>query len=223
MLSKLRMAWTARMEPVHMKFIYPILGNRTFILVLFLVNLLGTIYGYDWYQSQLVDTPAKFLIFVPDSPTATLFFLFVLIAFLLGKNWPIFEALAIVTLFKYGIWAVVMNLLVFYVTGTVDPISLMLIASHLAMAIQGVLYAPFYRIKLWHLMLAAVWTLHNDVIDYVFHMMPRYPTLHLYVPQIGYFTFWLSIASIAITYYLCIRKGRFQLTIVHEPIREEEK
>lgn len=198
-----------------MRFIYPLIGNRSFIVLLLIINILGTIYGYYWYKWQLIDTPPIFLAFVPDSPTASLFFVFVLIAFLLGKNWPLMEALAIVTLFKYGIWAVAMNLLVFRVTGDIDWVSLMLIASHLAMAVQGILYAPFYRIKLWHLVVAAVWTLHNDVIDYVFFMLPRYPTLDLFIPQIGYFTFWLSIVSIAITYYFCVRKERFTLELAH--------
>ncbi|MBP2241361.1 putative membrane protein YpjA [Cytobacillus eiseniae] len=196
-----------------MKWVYPILANRSVLWLLLIINIAGTIYGYDWYKYQLVETPAIFLPFVPDSPTASLFFVFVLIAFLLGKNWPLFEALAIITLVKYGIWAVVMNLLVFNVTGELDWIGLMLIGSHGAMAIQGVLYSPFYRMKVWHLVVAAIWTLHNDVIDYVFFMLPQYSHLDLYIPQIGYFTFWLSMASIGLTAYLCIRKNHFQLDI----------
>jgi uncharacterized membrane protein YpjA len=196
-----------------MKWIYTLLANRAILWLLLIVNIAGTVYGYIWYKWQLVETPAKFLPFVPDSPTASLFFCFVLVAFLLGKNWPLLEALAIVTLVKYGIWAVVMNLLVFKVTGEVDPIALMLIISHGAMAVEGLLYAPFYRIKGWHLAVAAVWTLHNDVIDYVFFMLPRYPILDLYIPQIGYFTFWLSMFSIGITAFLVLRKNRYELKI----------
>ncbi|MBN8200267.1 MULTISPECIES: DUF1405 domain-containing protein [Bacillaceae] len=197
-----------------MKWIYPLLGSRAMLILLLIINTAGTIYGYIWYKWQLVETPPIFLPFVPDSPTASLFFMFVLIAFLLGKNWPMFEALAIVTLIKYGIWAVVMNLLVFQVTGELDPVALMLIFSHGAMAVQGVLYAPFYRFKVWHLVLTGIWTFHNDVIDYVFFMLPRYPILDLYTPQIGYFTFWLSIFSLGTAYYFALRKKRFSLDIV---------
>ncbi|MGY6212063.1 lipoprotein heptaprenylglyceryl N-acetyltransferase LhaT [Cytobacillus firmus] len=197
-----------------MKWIYPLLGSRAMLILLLIINTAGTIYGYIWYKWQLVDTPAIFLPFVPDSPTASLFFMFVLIAFLMGKNWPLMEALAIVTLIKYGIWAVVMNLLVFEVTGELDPVALMLIFSHGAMAVQGVLYAPFYRFKIWHLVITGIWTLHNDVIDYVFFMLPRYPILNLYTPQIGYFTFWLSIFSLGTAYYFVLRKNRFSLDIL---------
>lgn len=196
-----------------MKWLYPVLGNRQFLWLLLVVNILGTIYGYIWYGWQLRETPAVFLPFVPDSPTASLFFVFVLVAFLLRKNWPLLEALAIVTLFKYGIWAVMMNFLVLIETGELELTAWMLIFSHAAMAVEGILYAPFYRIKGWHLAVAAIWTLHNDVIDYVFFMLPRYSMLDQLTPQIGYFTFWLSIASLLLTYYLCVRKNRFELKI----------
>jgi uncharacterized membrane protein YpjA len=188
------------------------LAQKWVLWILLVVNIAGTIYGYEWYGWQLADTPAIFLIFVPDSPTASLFFVFVLIAFLLRTNWPLFEALAIVTLFKYGVWAIIMNVLVLNIHGQLSWAGYMLIFSHGAMAIQGLLFAPYYRMKWWHLMVVAIWTIHNDIIDYVFFMYPQY-RLDEYIPYIGYFTFWLSIFSLFITYLLCIRKNRTQLTL----------
>ncbi|MFD2640358.1 DUF1405 domain-containing protein [Piscibacillus salipiscarius] len=174
--------------------------DRTFLKLLLIVNILGTIYGYIWYEYQLVLTPLHFIPFVPDSPTASLFFVIVLIGFLVGKNYKLFEALAMLTLFKYGLWAVVMNVLTFIELGEASPAGLMLIVSHGAMAIQGLLYAPFYKINWIHLVIAAIWTLHNDVIDYVYGMMPIYGSLDQYMSHIGYFTFWLSILSIWLVY-----------------------
>lgn len=198
-----------------MKWIYYFLTNRMILWLLLVINVLGTIYAYYWYRYQLAETPPIFLIFVPDSPTACLFFVFVLIAFILGRNWPLFEALAMVTLFKYGIWAVVMNYLVLVVSGELDMIGYMLMLSHGAMALQGLLYAPFYRFKAWHLVVTGIWTLHNDVIDYVFKMLPRYHMLDDYIPQIGYFTFWLSIVSLALAYWFVVRADskKMELTI----------
>jgi uncharacterized membrane protein YpjA len=201
------------MRKKQMKHIYPILGNHYFLWLLLIVNVFGTIYGYDWYGWQLAETPTIFLAFVPDSPTACLFFVIVLIGFLLGKNWPLFESLAIVTLLKYGFWAVVMNLLVLIQTGELGLSGWMLVFSHGGMAIQGLLYAPFYRFKVWHLIVTGIWTLHNDVIDYLFFMMPSYKVLDQFMPQIGYFTFWVSVFSLFIAYILCLRTGRFQLNI----------
>ncbi|MGM8213963.1 DUF1405 domain-containing protein [Bacillaceae bacterium W0354] len=186
-----------------MKFL---LMDRKFLILLFIINFFGTIYGYIWYESQLKDTPIIFLPFVPDSPTASLFFVIVLLGFLLNKHFKYFEALAMLTLFKYGIWAVVMNVLTFMKGAPVTEDALMLIISHGAMAIQGILYAPFYKIEMKHLIFAAIWTLHNDVIDYVFGMMPRYHTLSEYMNEIGYFTFWLSILSIYLVYRFAVKQ-----------------
>lgn len=177
-----------------------ILMDKRFLLILFVINLFGTIYGYMWYESQLRSTPTIFIPFVPDSPTASLFFVIVLIGFLLNKNFKYFEALAMLTLFKYGVWAVVMNLLTFMKGVPVTPAALMLIVSHGAMAIQALLYSPFFKIETRHLVFAAIWTLHNDVIDYVYGMMPRYYTLTQHMNEIGYFTFWLSLLSIFLVY-----------------------
>ncbi|AVQ99220.1 hypothetical protein OBCHQ24_09430 [Oceanobacillus iheyensis] len=184
-----------------------ILCDKRFLIILFIINLLGTIYGYIWYESQLAITPDIFLIFVPDSPTASLFFTIFLLFFIFGRNIPYIEALGIITLFKYGVWAVVMNLLTLIIDGSLSAAGYMLMVSHGAMALQGLLYAPYYKIKLRHIAVAAIWTLHNDVIDYVFGMMPIYSSLTDYMNEIGYFTFWLSILSIFIAYKYTVNRN----------------
>ncbi|MEK4424774.1 DUF1405 domain-containing protein [Solibacillus sp. FSL K6-1523] len=177
-----------------------LINHKAFLLLLLVINILGTIYGYYWYGSQLADTKPIFYIFVPDSPTASLFFCFVLVGWLLGKHFKLMEVLALITLIKYGLWAVVMNLLTLAETGTLGGQGWMLVASHFMMAVQAVLYLPKYRFELWHVMVAAVWTLHNDVIDYLFGQMPFYRVIYQYPSEIGYFTFWLSIACIMLAF-----------------------
>ncbi|MFD2655391.1 DUF1405 domain-containing protein [Gracilibacillus thailandensis] len=191
--------------------IHKILFHPYFIALLFIVNLLGTIYGYFWYGNQLSDTPVQFLAFVPDSPTASLFFTLFLLFLLIGKHVPIIEALAFTSLVKYGTWAVVMNLLTLYISGDLSWQGYMLIASHGAMAIQAFLYAPLYKIKLGHLAIASIWLLHNELIDYVYGMMPVYGSLADYQQHIGYFTFWLSIITIFTVYQISVKKNIRQL------------
>lgn len=175
---------------------------RPFLILLFLVNLGGTIYGYIWYGWQLKITEPKFLLFVPDSPTASLFFTLVLGLWIFGKRNRLIEALAFVTLIKYGLWAVVMNLLTLWETGSIGWIGWMLIGSHFAMALQAVLYIEHYRFGWFSVVITAIWTLHNDVIDYVFGQMPIYSRLSEYSSQIGYFTFWLSIICVCFAFYV---------------------
>lgn len=192
---------------------FDLLKQRSVLWILFIVNVLGTIYGYIWYGYQLQATPWYFLPFVPDSPTASLFFVIVLIGFLLGRNFPFFEALASITLVKYGIWAVGMNIGGIIVSDTITIENIMLISSHLGMAVQAILYSPFFRMKKSHFIFAVIWTFHNDVIDYVYGMYPRYPLLHDYIVHIGYATFWLSIGTCFLIYILTIRKNRFRLEL----------
>lgn len=183
-----------------------LLVHPLFMGVLFLINLGGTIYGYIWYEGQLAITPAYFLPFVPDSPTASLFFTIWLLCYLCKTRALYIEALGVTTLFKYGIWAVAMNLFTMIVEGGLSWQGYMLIFSHAAMAVQGLLYVPHYTFKLKHLTFAGIVLLHNEIIDYVFGMMPIYYSLTDYMPQIGYFTFWLSILTIVMTYYLVVRE-----------------
>ena len=180
--------------------IWFILSHKSFLWLLLYVNLFGTVYGYYWYKWQLVLTEPKYWIFVPDSPTASLFFTLAIIGWLIGRNFKLIEALALITLVKYGLWAVVMNLLTLIETGSIGLVGWMLVVSHFAMAVQAVLYIPLYKFNKIHIVIAAIWTLHNDVIDYVFGQMPIYSNLMKHIDQIGYFTFWLSIACITLAY-----------------------
>ncbi|MGB3261932.1 DUF1405 domain-containing protein [Paenisporosarcina sp.] len=173
-----------------------ILFHKSFMWLLLVVNILGTAYGYYWYKWQLEITKPIFLIFVPDSPTASLFFSIALFGWLINRHFKLIEALALITLVKYGLWAVFMNIWTQFEGSPIGIVGWMLIASHFAMAVQAVLYIPFYKFKWIHMLIAAIWTLHNDVIDYVFGQMPIYRSLSEHYQTIGYFTFWLSIACI---------------------------
>ena len=47
--------------------------NKKMLWLILLCNILGTLYGYIWYGGQLSVTDWQYKIFVPDSPTASLF------------------------------------------------------------------------------------------------------------------------------------------------------
>jgi uncharacterized membrane protein YpjA len=175
-----------------------LLFHKSFMWLLLAINVLGTIYGYIWYMWQLKITDPIFLIFVPDSPTASLFFSIALFGWLINRNFKLIEALALITLVKYGLWAVVMNIWTQFEAGPIGFVGWMLVVSHFAMAVQALLYIPKYKFNWIHVLIAAIWTLHNDVIDYVFGQMPIYRSLSEHTQTIGYFTFWLSIICIVI-------------------------
>ena len=80
---------------------FALINFKSFLVLLFIINLFGTIYGYIWYGSQLKVTEPIFYLFVPDSPTASLFFTIALAGWILGKNFKLIEALAAATRNKY--------------------------------------------------------------------------------------------------------------------------
>lgn len=193
---------------IHM--LRPLLTHRLVLMTLFTINLLGTIYGYIWYEPQLRDTPLLYWPFVPDSPTASLFFTIVLGLWLFKKRSPLIETLAFITLVKYGVWAVVMNVLFLMKLGPEADsftmlMAVMLMMSHGAMAVQAFLYAPFMRWTMSSFVLTLVWVIHNDVIDYVLRQWPRYPSLAEHIMWIGYGSFWLTGICFFVGYHLILR------------------
>lgn len=187
-----------------------LLNHKLFLWLLFFVNLFGTIYGYIWYGSQLAITDPIFYIFVPDSPTASLFFTVAVLGWIFNKHFKLMEVLALITLIKYGVWAVAMNFLTLFETGYLSPAGWMLVCSHGLMAVQALLYFSNYRFTWWHVIVGAIWTLHNDVIDYLFGQMPIYHVINQYVAQVGYFTFWLSICCILIALFNVKKRNKLQ-------------
>ncbi|WP_214776940.1 DUF1405 domain-containing protein [Exiguobacterium sp. s22] len=197
------------MNPMFLK---PFLMHRITLSLLFVINLGGTIYGYIWYEPQLRDTPYLYWPFVPDSPTASLFFTIVLGLWIFKKRSPIFETLAFITLIKYGVWAVIMNLLFLRTLPDDAPtitilMAVMLMVSHGVMAIQALIYAPFMKWTMTSFVCSLVWVIHNDVVDYVLGQWPRYPSLAEYIMWIGYGSFWLTGLCFLMGYAFVLRSS----------------
>ncbi|SIQ46569.1 MULTISPECIES: DUF1405 domain-containing protein [unclassified Paenibacillus] len=185
--------------------------NRRFLWLLLVVNALGTVYGYYWYKGQLEATvdagnPLWQLVFVPDSPTASLFFTLSLLYLLfppvdqgrLGKTVRVLiEGLGTVTSVKYGIWATTMILAGAARGDMLEPAHFMLMASHLGMALEALLYVRFMAVGKIAALAAAGWLLLNDYCDYHYGIYPYLPsTLENDVPAVRTFTIGLSIFSL---------------------------
>ena len=184
---------------------------RGIVWSLFIVNLLGTIYGYIWYGNQLEYTAANYplwlLPFVPDSPTASLFFTLAILLLLYppksytGNNIrELIEALAVVTSIKYGVWAVSINFANEFQGGALTWKEWMLIISHTGMAVEALIYARFFSFRKM-IPLALLWTLANDILDYSYGIYPWLPDLlRNDVNQIQYFTIALTLLSVIVAW-----------------------
>ncbi|CAN7588781.1 DUF1405 domain-containing protein [Paenibacillus sp. LjRoot153] len=200
--------------------------SKRMLWLLFISNLLGTVYGYEWYWIQMVDTiaesPIWYVFFVPDSPTASLFFTLSVGYLILDKSSVkqasklyravrgFIEAFGLITSFKYGIWAVTMIWAGAWHGSTVGWDGWMLTASHLAMAVEALLFVRWFSFGLPAIVLVAIWTFWNDFMDYERGVFPRLQReLHPYLGTIQFFTICLSIIGIwiAIT-SLMVREKR---------------
>jgi uncharacterized membrane protein YpjA len=185
------------------------LTNRGFLWLLLVVNGLGTIYGYIWYGDQMVLTAAEHplwqLVFVPDSPTASLFFTLGVLYLLFQPVSPtklftavraMIEALAVLTCVKYGVWAVVINFAQAAQGSSLDWQNWMLIVSHGSMAVEALLYVRFFAFGRITALLALGWLLLNDTIDYTYGVYPWLSRVFDdVIPEVRAFTFGLSIVS----------------------------
>ncbi|HIH8095492.1 TPA: DUF1405 domain-containing protein [Staphylococcus aureus] len=169
------------------------LYQRSWLMMLLICNILGMIYGYIWYDEQLSHTPWQFKIFVPDSPTAILFLVISISLILIRKQNSIIDALAFVTLFKYGIWAVIMNILFIIEQGDITVNGLVLMFSHSIMAVQAIYFYPRFKRSMIGISVAMTWVFLNDYIDYFHLQFPYYDFITTHVWQIGVLSCCLSV------------------------------
>lgn len=169
------------------------LYQRSWLMMLLICNILGMIYGYIWYGEQLSHTPWHFKIFVPDSPTAILYLVISISLILIQKQNSIIDALAFVTLFKYGIWAVIMNILFIIEQGDITVNGLVLMFSHSIMAVQAIYFYPRFKRSMIGISVAMIWVFLNDYIDYFHLQFPYYDFITTHVWQIGVLSCCLSV------------------------------
>lgn len=197
------------------------LNKRSFLWLLFICNLLGTIYGYIWYGNQMEYTlehyAAWLIVFVPDSPTASLFFTIAIGCILLPPRtlWGqtirrIIESLAVVTSVKYGLWASSMIFAGQYQGDILQWQDWMLVVSHSVMVIEALVYVRLFKFNSRILIGAAAWTLTNDFIDYTYGIYPWLPSvLQDNLMEVENFTISLTFFSVAIT-WIALRHARIR-------------
>ena len=170
---------------------------------LFVVNLLGTVYGMYWYREQLAVTPWYYWLFTPDCPLASMYFTIVLGLWLAGRRTRWFEAVAFVTSAYFGVWTVVVILQYFVVHHTFDWGNFMLLASHVGLGLEGFLFLAVHRIRLRHLAVASGWLLLQWYFDYYQGTNPWLQAPEL-IQQVKTFS-WVWMLTLTVGLALTIR------------------
>jgi len=170
---------------------------------LFLVNFGGALYGFEWYRQQLSVTPPHLWPLVADSPLSALLFSFVILALYYNRRLPLLEALAYLLTFKYGLWAAAVIAAYWLSTGSLDFENGHLLASHLGMAAETVIFFRYYPVPRRYLALGLAWLLVNDLVDYPL------ANVHPYLPSADLRGFALVAAfTLSVASYLLFAKLR---------------
>lgn len=131
-------------------------------------NSIGALAGVlYWYGGQLLASPWYLWPFIPDSPGSTFWVIpaLILIAWR-PPGWPLLNAFAAFGVIKYGLWTVVFWSLYWANGGTPHPESIAMTATHLMMAVEGLVLLAFTRLT-WKVALGlGAWFLLNDWIDF---------------------------------------------------------
>ena len=112
------------------------LYRHSCLIFLLICNILGTLYGFIWYGDQLAKTHLGISCHLYQIAQSLHFFVYCYYLSHFNKHIPFVEALAFVTLLKYGLWAVIMNILMINLDHNITIMNVFLIMSHGIMAIE---------------------------------------------------------------------------------------
>lgn len=141
-------------------------------------DLLGAVLGYVyWYGDRLAETPWYLWIFIPDCPLAATFMAGALVAFHYGRRWDFLGLLAAGTCIKYGVWTVVLWIANDLRGGSYDLESVVMSVTHLIMIVQGLMLTGLLRFRPVPVVLASLFLILNDVVDYATVHAPRVPRI----------------------------------------------
>lgn len=158
------------------KFLDRIFEDRRWVIIIIVLNLIGTVYGYYWYEGQLAATPVVYWPFTPDCPEFAMFFAVVLIFYLYDRRLHNFEVLTFFGLIKYGTWTVFTIALYFMASGDITNFDeWMLLISHVGMTIEGILYFKYLKLSKFNIFISLAWFLLSDYMDYAVGVYPYLP------------------------------------------------
>lgn len=153
--------------------------DRRWWWALIVINFFGSLYGFWWYRAQLLATPAKYWLIVPDSPGSTFLLFLWMVLLLAGVDWrkPGMQwlgAVAFVSNMKYGLWtATVLPQAGIKFGWEFDFVHLSL--SHAGMWLQAMIFARFYKPALAPAVGALLFMWFQDFVDYF--LLNTHPTL----------------------------------------------
>ncbi|NPV69049.1 MAG: DUF1405 domain-containing protein [Firmicutes bacterium] len=161
-------------------FLMSVPRDRRWLTLLIPVNLLGSLYGFNWYKEQLAGTALRYWPVVPDSPLSCLLFSFVLILIYARKRFRPLEGVAYISMLKYGFWTMFVFAQAWIARKAAFPEEMFLFASHFGMAIEAVLFSRYFSPGRPAILACGLWSVFNDYMDYFRGFHPTLPMMEFY-------------------------------------------
>lgn len=131
------------------------------------------------------------------------------------------EALASITIFKYGIWAIVIiiwgawnteaSIIKMLMVDTLSWLDILLIFTHLIMAAQAIVFFRKYSYGFLSIFLVGIWIFFNDILDYALNIYPWLnESLYGDILSVAKFTLLLSGTTLLIFYLLSLLRRKLQ-------------
>jgi len=167
-----------------------IFRNKLFLFLLALANFAAGFYSISYYLPQHESNSFWFWVFIADCPLYAILFGINLLLLIGEKPSKALSFISIVGNFKFGLWTI----FVLLISGAASA-QWLFVLSHLLLIIETIVLLGLFEFRVKHVLLAVVWFILNDYLDYV-------ASLHPFVPQ-G-FLFYAAVFALASTIILSL-------------------
>jgi uncharacterized membrane protein YpjA len=146
------------------------------VWLLVAINLGSAIPGYlFWYGDALGRAPWYVWLFVPDSPLSVTFMGAALVAFHYGRRWDVLGLVATGACMKYGLWTDFVWLTNYLSGGEYHFTAILMSLTHFGMMVEGLVLTALLRFRPLPVLVASLFLIVNDVLDYGFGYRPPLP------------------------------------------------
>ncbi len=175
------------------------------IWLVVIVNVCGAIYGWYYYEFQLLSSPIYLWVFIADCPNAALMVAIALTLMLKDRKNDFLSFLASCSALKYGIWTCFVILLYrnYFLSPERRLLYSCMFVSHALLALEAIPLA--YTVEFNRsCFIALFWLLLNDFMDYMVGTHPYMPLSKLKL--VAVFTVFLSFFSFCVCYLISRRE-----------------
>lgn len=179
-------------------------------IIMLISCIIGSLFGFYYYQGQFEITPFYLWFFVPDSPFFTFSYVLILLFYSFRMRSNTFDAFAFIGLNKVGLWTIFVLFwnYEYYFSPAMRDERIVILLLHIGMmAVAATLLKEMNKLKLESYLVILGFFVVSDLMDYVV------AGTHPIIPAGGVVAaMWasagLTVITCAVTFYYLERSGR---------------